>query len=81
MTLTALIWLIVWVLIVIAIVMGILWLLRWIAAETGMPANLHKILQVIIIVIAGLVVLSWVIGYLPPPPGWRVALAGLTLFG
>jgi hypothetical protein len=25
-------------------------------------------------VIAALIVLSWVIGYIPPPPGWRSAL-------
>ena len=71
MSLEVLIVLIVWTLIVVAVVLGLLWLLRWIAAETGMPANLHTILRVIIIVIAALIVLSWVIGFLPGPPGWR----------
>ncbi len=76
MSLTALIWLLVWALVVVGLVILAMWLIDMLAAATGWPPNLTMILKVIVGVVAALVVLSWIVGYLPPPP--RAMLDGLA---
>jgi hypothetical protein len=82
MSVTALVWLLVWALVLIGLVILAMWLIDVLGAETGWPPRLTKILKVIVAVVAALIVIGWLVAYLPGPP-WppHAMLDGLAALG
>ncbi len=68
MSLVALLWILVWVLALVGVVYLLCWAVDLLAGAVGMPAKMPQILKAIIVVVAVIVVVTWLIGALPAPP-------------
>ena len=68
MTIAALIWIVIYLVFACLVVAVLLWAVDFCVRQSVLPARLGQILKVGIVVIAVLIVLAWLIGYLPGPP-------------